>query len=42
MEYYSAIKNNFCDNMNGPVGTMVMEISQTKDKYHMISLICRI
>ena len=30
-----------CDNMDGPLGFMLSEISQTeKDKYYMISLTC--
>ena len=45
MQYYSAIKKrNFaiCSNMDGLGEFMLSEISQTeKDKYCMISLICR-
>ena len=47
MEYYSAIKNNeilpFVTTWMDLEGITLTEISQTeKDKYHMISLICRI
>ena len=49
MEYYLAIrknsfirKNAICSNMDGP-RDYHQEVNQTeKDKYHMISLICRI
>ena len=44
-EYYSAIKKewNFaiCNNMDGPEGIMLRELSETKkDKYYIFSLIC--
>ena len=47
MEYYLAIKNNeilpFAATWMDLEGNMLSEISQTKkDKYCMISLICRI
>ena len=46
MEYYSAIKNEiltFATTWMDLQGIMWSEISQTeKDKYHMISLICKI
>ena len=46
MDYYSAIKNNeifpFVRIWMDLEGTIVTEISRTKDKYHMISPICRI
>ena len=39
MEYYSAIKKN----ETGPTDCHLSEVSQReKEKYHMISLICRI
>ena len=45
MEYYSAIKNNeifpFVRIWMDLEGTIVTEISRTKDKYHMISPIFR-
>ena len=45
--YYWAIKKEWnlaiCDNMDGPGGHHESELSPIeKDKYHMISLICRI
>ena len=47
MEYYSAIKKNeimpFAATWVDPEVIILSEVSQTeKDKYHMISLICRI
>ena len=47
MEYYSAIKINgillFATTWMDLEGIMISEISQTeKDKYYMLSLICRI
>ena len=47
MEYYSAIKKNeilpFATTWMHLEGIMLSEISQTeKDKYYMLSLICRI
>ena len=47
MEYYSAIKKNeimpFAETWMGLEIVILSEVSRTeKDKYHMISLICRI
>ena len=50
MEYYSAIQKKeilsfamMWMDLEGPRGIMLSEISQSeKDKYHMISLICKI
>ena len=47
MEYYSAIKNNeimpFVATWMDPEIIILSEVSQTgNDKYHMISLICKV
>ena len=46
MEYYSARKKNeimpFVATWRDPEMIILSEVSQKEDKYHMISLICRI
>ena len=43
MEYYSVIKKNaICNNMDGPREYYTNWIQSEKDKYYMISFICRI
>ena len=34
--------NAICSNMNGPIDNWSYEVKKEKDRYHMVSLICRI